>query len=278
MSQFTPVWLAFNREAALASECLSSGLGSLRKADYANKGLYTYAFYGLSIGLERIYKIVFCLDYAISNGGAFPSDDLLRGTFGHDLSKLFGFCSNLRKSDGSPYSTEDAEANLKTKIIEFLTEFAEYTRYYNLNLIIGNARAKNDKEPLLRWFVDVGSDIASIHYTQRMRERDEANAGAMAGLFGPYMHVTHTAEDGSELSDAYSAALQTGRSKFMQKYGTFYCVRLCRYSYRILRGINDAAHAARIDVPYMCEHFFPFENDDSYLLGRTTFPPPNRLS
>jgi hypothetical protein len=56
---FTPQWRAFTREAAIAGQSIGAGLAALRKANYAATGLYSHAFFSLTIGLERMLKIIF---------------------------------------------------------------------------------------------------------------------------------------------------------------------------------------------------------------------------
>jgi hypothetical protein len=59
----------------------------------------------------------------------------------------------------------------------------------------------------------------------------------------------------------------------MQKYGTFYCAKIVRFGFAIMYDLEHEAQKAGLDdVPALHEFFFPFFNDDAYLLSRKTFP------
>jgi len=57
-SDFPPEWHTIGREAELAVEQTASGITALGRANHRRKGYYTQAFFGLSIGLERIAKLI----------------------------------------------------------------------------------------------------------------------------------------------------------------------------------------------------------------------------
>jgi hypothetical protein len=72
---------ALLREAALVRHLLGSGVTALGRADYATGlGEYYSAFFGLSIGLERLAKLVLVADYAISNHSQMPPQALSPNT------------------------------------------------------------------------------------------------------------------------------------------------------------------------------------------------------
>jgi hypothetical protein len=53
---FSPQWHAIDREGQLAAEQLASGVTILGRANHGLKGLYTQAFFALSIGIERLAR------------------------------------------------------------------------------------------------------------------------------------------------------------------------------------------------------------------------------
>ena len=64
------------------------------KANYTQNGLYTQAFFALSIGLERVAKLVIIEDYAIDNKGRFPDNNILKN-IKHDIDVLLNYCERL---------------------------------------------------------------------------------------------------------------------------------------------------------------------------------------
>jgi hypothetical protein len=138
---------------------------------------------------------------------------------------------------------------------------------------VGGKNSGISADPIAEWFTVVGADIFATHYSQRQQDRDTRNAELISAMFGQNALVSHTAEDGTPLTNVESASAQTGRNKIMQKYGTFYCAKIVRFLYVILCDLERAAHRAGLEVPSLDEFFFPFMNDDRYLLSRKTFPP-----
>ena len=83
-----PEWHAIRREASLVSQLIGSGATALGRAGYADGfGEYYTAFFGLSIGIERLAKLILIADYAIEHGGALPGQEAVR-KFGHKVAAL----------------------------------------------------------------------------------------------------------------------------------------------------------------------------------------------
>src|SRR5712671_1219251 len=94
MMEFSPQWHAIGREGELAAEQLASGVTILGRANHAQKGLYAQAFFALSIGMERLAKLIFMADHAITNGGRYPIDNELK-KLGHDIATLLLRCEKI---------------------------------------------------------------------------------------------------------------------------------------------------------------------------------------
>lgn len=68
--------------------CLKSALWTLKTANLGEPGPLYVMLFNYSIGLERLLKLIFVLDYSCNSNGAFPSSNTLKNEFGHDLVKL----------------------------------------------------------------------------------------------------------------------------------------------------------------------------------------------
>lgn len=80
-----PDWHAIKREVALVRQLIGSGVTSLGRANYADMlGEYYTAFFGLSVGFERLSKLILVADYTIENHGVMPEEKVVR-KFGHRL-------------------------------------------------------------------------------------------------------------------------------------------------------------------------------------------------
>lgn len=271
--EFSDRWNAFAREAGIAGHSISSGLEALRKADYTDKGLYSHAFFGLSIGLERLLKLIVLIDYAVLNAGTYPEAEYLK-QLGHDIERLHSEARRVHDRLPDREGRYDfPPGGLEDDILAFLARFAKSTRYYNLDCIAGRSSAAQFVDPVAQWSTKIGNQILERHYQPTRRARDDANAILLQKSLGQIMLVRHTAEDGSALNSVQTAFRRGAENRVLQKYGTFYCVKIVRFAYMILYDLEHEAHASGLsDVPFLHELFFPFSNDDAYLKSRKTFP------
>ena len=89
----------------LVRHIVGAGVTSLGKANYADKtGEYYTAFFGLSIGLERLSKLILVANYAICNHGKMPDDKYVRG-YGHKLIKLLDVVDKISQKRGAACKT-----------------------------------------------------------------------------------------------------------------------------------------------------------------------------
>lgn len=130
------------KEKLLANECsltvsmLDSGFHALSEANMTNKGLYYQALFSLSIGIERLLKIILITKYRNENNGVFPEDNKIR-RYGHKIEELLGEINLI-------YNDE-----IDKEIVKLLNDFANQSRYYNMDIMSrGQASSEN---PLRSW-------------------------------------------------------------------------------------------------------------------------------
>jgi hypothetical protein len=275
---FSPRWRALCREAGIASQSLSEGLRELRKANYAQTGLYSHAFLSLSIGFERILKLIYIIDYALRHAGTYPTERELKNQCNHDLERLFNYALSVhRRLPGGDKRYELPSDGIENDILKFLTKFAQTARYYNLTYLVGGKGVEHATDPIAEWFDVIGTKILNVHYLNRQKFKDRIFAEEMGGIVGPYMFARQTAEDSSPLLSFEPGALQTSKNKVIQKYGTFYCAKIARFLFMVLYDLGSEAHRNSLEIPELWEFFFPFiDKEDAYLLSRKTFPPPGQ--
>ena len=126
---------ALLREAALVRHLLGSGATALGRADYATgSGEYYTAFFGLSILLERLAKLILVADYAISNSGKMPAQAVVC-RYSHKLARLMNAVdATIAKHVVTP-EYERPNNLVCTKIIECLDDFADAGRGRYASLI-----------------------------------------------------------------------------------------------------------------------------------------------
>lgn len=132
------------KEAGLSSTCIGQGLTILKKANFVNKWNYYQAFFLLTIGIERLLKIIIITKYRADNNGTFPNDNFLK-KLGHDIKLQLKIIEeyNLNKKE-CEFITDEIQLD----IIDFFTSFAKGSRYYNIDALAGSSK-QND--PLSDW-------------------------------------------------------------------------------------------------------------------------------
>lgn len=269
-----PTWRPLLRESSLARNCLTSGLASLGKAHHMDKGLYSQAFFNISIGLERLMKLIYLVDHALRNGGSYPTQDEMRTRFRHDLVKLRMECAAIRErlgDEGERLRWELPDAEVSRRMVSVLAEFATQTRYYNLDYLVGAKSVGRD--PLEAWATEVGAYFLS-DYPDRLRRRDEQWAEDVECILGDSSAVLQEGMDGSTIRTLTDAVL-TGRSgEWVQRRSTFHLATLVRELLDTLKVLNwRCGPGAVVELPDLCDGFQIFFNSDKYLKGRRTFAP-----
>lgn len=264
-------WRALQREAQLAAEQVATGVTVLGRANHAQTGLYSQAFFAISVGLERIGKLIFVANHAVQNGGRFPTDSDLR-RIGHDLQKLLPMCEVIGKTS-NPQRTFAARPvdPIHQGIEETLSEFATKSRYYNLNHIVGTAGQQTD--PIALWWKKVAKPICARHYTAAERKRDGVNSAAMTEALSGNAFVLHHGEDGSEINDPGAFFARAGLTAVVQRYGRLYTLQIVRWLASILAELaHVGAYEKRIEpLLGLNEPFAIFGNVDKYLRDRKTW-------
>lgn len=265
----SPVFQALAREMALANQIVGTGLTAIRGADLSRKGIYSEAFFNLSIGLERMGKLIFIIDYCYTNQGVFPTDKELR-KFGHNLISIVEHAKKVREK----YPTDDVlaqwdDSEIGASILDCLSTFADGTRYFNLDYIT-NGKTKQSVDPIKLWYETVIQPALDKHYSKKARERDELKFKAL-GNFGwdKVIMVRFTAEDGSGINSFDELNLHAHSVRFGNKWAQLYLLRIVRFLSALLNDLSYKAYELRYDfIPHASDFFGRFYNDDKYFKSR----------
>lgn len=168
---FSNTWYLLQQEGYLTQSCLCNGLTALRQANINDKkGLYYSAFFELSIGLERMMKLIVIIDH-MSNNTLVPPDSAEIEKYKHHLIKLLDSVQNIckvRNLTSLHYLSSDS---VQMRLITFLDAFAHPGgRYANINKITEH-KLKTCVDPLDAW-----SKIADQILAEMVTERERRNA------------------------------------------------------------------------------------------------------
>ncbi|SDG46195.1 hypothetical protein [Pseudonocardia oroxyli] len=260
-----PHWTPLLREAAIAAESLFSGLNALRKADHTSEGRYSQAFFGITIGLERLCKLAILLDSKISSGH-FPSSRELKREYRHDLTRLFAKIDELRAPWHEELRWSLPDETICRRALQILSGFAQITRYYNLGQLTGDSNP-GARDPIEEWYDEVGGWILRERYTQKRRARDESTARQLQRDLS-IAYVGHTAEDGTSLDTVYAAALHELQTDLVQQEGVVICACLGRHVSELLRRLVWKARTIDLYMAPDLDEFFPLLNQPESVFRR----------
>ncbi|MDD2865491.1 MAG: hypothetical protein PHC99_12325 [Methylococcales bacterium] len=145
---FSSSYLFLAQEGYLIRSCLTLGLTELRKANVGNMGAFYSALFNLSVGIERLLKVIIIVDHMLQNKLAVLSTKELK-KYGHNLIDLHNSVitiANRRGIEIPSFSSLDA---IDQDLLNLLSEFAKITRYHNLDSLSKTPANQND--PLARW-------------------------------------------------------------------------------------------------------------------------------
>ncbi len=222
-------------EASLTSSLLGNGLNALRRANIYNKGLYYQAFFSISIGIERLLKIIIINQYRCEHNGEFPVDIDLK-EFGHDLIKLCEFID----------IKFDSKA-LHMDIISFLNIFAKNTRYYNIDSMI--SKNKKFDDPLSDW-----DSLANDIFNSSKKEKSIQNKQELADLMNQVSLISFHDLKGDNVINAEDILDEFERRDIIQSYSV-------QYMFEIITKIVDKLRMLEVEkylMPILSEFFILF--------------------
>lgn len=271
-----PEWQAIHREASLVSQIIGAGATALGRASYGSGfGEYYTAFFGLSIGIERLAKLILIADYAMNNGGALPGQAVVR-KYGHKIKTLTNDIDRIANERNISVPYLSPTDPICSAVINCLDSFSDASRgrYANFEAI-GNPKFNAAEEPVNMWWSDVVEPILDKHYRGKKSELTvKRRAAFLDAAIGEISLVMFTNETGGMMSDVSTASERTGQTAWAQKYGRFYALSVVRWlSYIFSKIVHEAAYEKGIDSLFGHEEFFStYTVDDNFLKTRKIWP------
>jgi hypothetical protein len=271
-----PEWHALRREATLVSQLVGVGATALGQASYASGlGHYYTAFFGLSVGIERLAKLVLVAEHILANDGNPPQQSAFRA-YGHNLVSLADAVHQVSQKRNLKLKYQRPADAISKAVLDCLNSFASasHGRYANFSAL-GNANFIATDEPVAKWWREVVEPILDKHYRGKRGERGvRARANAIDALIGQVTSVLHFDEVEGTMTDMATASERTGQSAFAQKYGRFYTLSFARWLMDVFTELTmTAGYQPGLEVLFGHYEFFSaFRNDDSFLLTRKRWP------
>lgn len=129
------------------STCLATGLTELRSAHIHNKGAFYSSLFNLSIGMERLLKSIVIIEHMINNNLSPPTKKQLK-QYGHDIAETYDKSVQICAGHNSKIPKRSALHEIEKEIITLLSDFAEASRYHNLDALSNQSKFT---DPLIHW-------------------------------------------------------------------------------------------------------------------------------
>lgn len=255
-------------ESLLAKSAISDGLRTLKQAGFDDvyPGKFYSSFFHLSIGLERLMKLVYVTDYMLCNGMKPPNNDILKNKFSHKLKDQY----QTIKSIGEKYNLADGsffgkDNYIHEMIIHHLHEFALSARYYNLDTLTN--RKKIDENPLSSWyqiicatyFKEVSENRKTENRAKIFQRIDEEYINGSRGFYTGQMDF-----DGHPLTIA-DVEFRRIHTDLALPHTAWYCLEIVQSILKVLDKIQRKLQETKkpieesvINIPYFNEIFTTF--------------------
>jgi hypothetical protein len=230
-------------EAGLTTTCIEQGLTSLRKASFQNKPSYYQSFFLLTIGIERLLKLIIITIYRTEENTLPTNDDLKN--YGHNIEKLFiKVAGHLNPND--LFLERDP---LHKQIISFFSEYALISRYYNLDSLTG---IEKTEDPLSKW-KEIQKVIEKRH--GKPTEINSLHKEALDILNTKVFIITKN-EQGKNINTATDYFLEFTNLEIVQGHSVYYTYQVICYLVDLLNQLSRKKHL----LPYFNEFFILFNN------------------
>lgn len=274
---FSPTWFLLEQEGLLSQACLCNGLTALRRANLGDKkGLFYSAFFELSIGFERVLKLVLILDHMARNK-LVPPDSKTVEDYGHKLRSLFDATKCVCATHGVTVLDAFQADSLSIVILGFLDDFAHPGgRYSNINKLTGH-RHQAMADPIVQWG-EIASQIMQTKATPRERQRAQLNGQMASAAFGDAAASLMSDMDQRPM-DVARLFTRASELDAAARHAIYALVTLIAALRDVIDSLCDSAWAANppgkgsvAEVPYMKEFFQFAWADRQYVMRKRRWP------
>ncbi len=263
------IWLALSRECSLVRGLLRSGITALGKASSAHIEEYYLAFFNLSIGIERLSKLVIIVDYKIKKN-EFPSEKVIK-RYNHDISNLLEKVFAIAKCHNLQLLYPNKKCIISDAIISSLNRFADAQkgRYANIQAL-DKKNSNTEFEPIYRWHEEVDKLILDYHWHKTPKSKKSNNiATKIANQVNDCWLIMCVNESGDKMN-LEEILSRTESNKVLFKYRIYYTLLIIRSVSEIFNELSQKNYLREFVGLY--EFFQGFCLHDSVLLKNKKWP------
>lgn len=224
-------WHYIRQEAMLVRHLIGDGVTALGRAYYGEKGMgqYYLSFFSLSVGLERLMKLIVLADKAIDCDGPLLADKWV-SKFNHDLVKLIEHTEHISKNRELELNYKRPDCEIANAIVRNFDAFAnaQFGRYFNYKCI--QNRDNHDEDPIKKWWNEVGEAILNKYYHNKGEKcHAERMAHNIKRIIGSSASLVIYDENKNILPDDSSIVVWLIKVRIVQKWGRYHTLSIVRW-------------------------------------------------
>ena len=264
-----PICQALRRECYLVRGLLSSGITALGNATVGNKEKYYLAFFNLSIGIERLSKLVLIVNSKIRQN-QFLSEKEIR-KYNHNISNLLETVFEIAKYHDLKLLYSYKKCIICDAIVSCLHCFADANkgRYANIQAL-DKQDASIEFEPIRRWSEEVDKLILDYHWHKTPKSKKlNSIATKIANQINDLSVFMWVNESGDKMN-LEESFLRINSDKVLFKYRRYYTLLIIRSVSEIFNELSQKNYLREFVGLY--EFFQGFCLHDSVLLKNKKWP------
>ena len=256
-----------DKEAILVRSLLNNGIIALNNSSYADDGIesYYHAFFLLSIGLERLSKLIIIADRSNDSNEKLDASAWVK-KYGHDIISLFKKVNQITSKRRLEIEYEYPNNDITNIIIENLEAFAQAGagRYANYDCMKDPNMDYN--EPIRKWWSSVGQKILGKHYKGKslatiVRHRKK-EISLIAGTNTTFTLYDEVRNEISDVSNAFSRSVE---AVIAREWACFYILTIVRWLSNVYYQLinNDVTSNKHLEAfRNSCDHLKIYIADD----------------
>ena len=268
-AQFPPSFLLLQQEAFLIRSCLATGLTELRSANVHNKGAFYSALFNLSVGIERLLKAIIIMEHMLQNSLSVPTKKQLKG-YGHNITELYDECVKISNTHSGHLPSRNSIHSINQELIGLLSDFAQATRYHNLDAL---SAQQSGKDPLEHWS-EIILLILALDVPERQRNKILGEAKLIADAISDISITIMHGLDKQPLSTEEALALP-GLHDQAVKYAVFRIISILSPLRDLISTLSHEAYGLGVTeppFPQMQEFLEWVWDDRQYVLRKKKWP------
>ena len=199
-----------------------------------------------------------------------PSSKKQLKGYGHNIEELYDTCESIANARNVEVTTRSNLAPVSSEILGLLSDFAQTTRYHNLDSL---SSSSNGKDPLAHW-AEIISLILERDVSVKQREKIMAQAKSISAAIEDNTVTIMQGLDQKLLTTEQALALPGLHDKAV-KYAVLEIITILSQLRSLISELNHHAYSFNTQLPpfpQMQEFLEWVWNDRQYVLRKKRWP------